>query len=134
MSTEPEPGDSPLAPPPGVPDGMFLMLPQPSAPGEVIPPIPVKFDVGLTEKDAKGHRWAILQALDGTVSVSFRIPWQLAAQQGAQIAAGLAAMQQKAAAEENGGLVVPGGGKSGGLFIPGRRGPGPVPPLNGGRR
>jgi hypothetical protein len=115
---------------------MFLALPQPTVPGEVVPPIPCEFGVGLTDKDAKGHRWAILQATDGTVSASFRIPWQLAAQVGAQLANGLAAMQQKAASEENGGLVVPGKPAGGGLFIPGpgQRTPGPIPPLNGSAR
>jgi len=129
MSTTPPPAE-----PPGIPEGMFLALPQPTQPGEIIPPIPVQFEVGLTDKDSKGHRWAILRATDGTVTVDFRIPWQLAAQQGMQIAQGLAGMQQRAASEENAGLVVPGGGPGGGLFIPGR-GPTPgVPPLNGNGR
>lgn len=137
---EPNPPDDPgptLTNPPGVPEGMFLALPQPSTPAEQIPPIPVEFGFGLTAKDAKGHRWAVLQATDGTVTNSYRIPWQMATQIGMQIAQGLNAMQQKAAAEENSGLVVPGRENGGGLVVarPGRT---PLPngttPLNLGKR
>ncbi len=102
---------------PGVPEGMFIPLPQPTQPGEVIPPIPCAFSAGLTNPDSKGNRWVILQGFDGTMSATFRIPWQIAAQIGAQIAAGLAEMQQKAASEQNGGLIVP-GGNAGGLLVP----------------
>lgn len=118
---------------PNMPEGMFLDIPKPTMPGEVIPPIPVDFQVGLTDKDVKGHRWVVLRGSDRTVTVDFRIPWQLAAQMGAGIAASLAAMQQKAASEENGGLVVPGKPAGGGLFVarPGQSVPRGIPPLNG---
>jgi hypothetical protein len=129
-----DPATSEVGTPPGIPEGMFLALPQPKTPGEVIPPIPVEFSVGLTDKDVHGHRWVVFQAADGTVSVSFRVPWQMAPQIGMQIANGLSAMAQKAAAEENGGLVVPGRPAGGGLFVA-RPGATPntagVPPLNG---
>lgn len=128
---EPAPDDQPPTPgvPVGMPDGSFLSLPQPTMPGEVIPPIPVTFAVGLTDPDVKGHRWAILRASDGTVTAEFRLPWQAAPQIGVNIAQGLAAMAQKASQEANGGLVLPnGGGQGGGLFVPapGSVGPGPA--------
>ncbi len=127
----PEPG---LEKPPGIPDGMFLM-PPPVGPGEVSPPLPTEFQVGLTPKDAKGHRWALLIGSDGTAEVKFRIPWQVAGQVGAAIAQGLAMMAAKAAQEENGGLIVPPGAQ-GGLFVarPGQLPPRGIPPLNGGGR
>jgi hypothetical protein len=129
--------ESQLTRPPGVPEGMFLALPTPTKPGEQIPPIPVEFGVGLTDKDVNGHRWAILQAADGTVSASFRVPWQMAGQIGMQIAQGLNAMMQRAASEENGGLVVPGRENGGGLVVA-RPGQTPMPngatPINLGKR
>lgn len=111
-----------------MPEGMFLELPKPTQEGEIIPPVPCEFAVGLTALDSKGHRWAILRVSDHTVSVELRIPWQLAGQIGQQIAAGLQAVMQKAASEASGGLIVPGGGKAGGLLIP------TVGPPAGGRR
>jgi hypothetical protein len=129
---EPTPDASPLTTPPGVPEGAFLALPQPTQPGEVIPPIPCQFQFGLTTPDVKGHQWVVLSIGDGTVTGQYRIPWQLAEQVGAQVAQGLSAMARRAASEANGGLVVPGGTR-GGLFVPGGPGRG-VPPLNGGGR
>lgn len=124
MSTDQEPpGGSALSAPDGMPEGAFLELPKPTEPGEMIPPIPCQFEFGLTPKDSKGHRWAVLQVTDGTVTAKFRIPWQVSGQVGMQIAQGLAAVQAKAASEENGGLVVPGRPAGGGLLVPGRGGP-----------
>lgn len=108
-------------PPQGVPEWLFLELPKPSVPGEIVPPIPVTFSVGLTDPDVHGHRWAILRGTDGTATVDWRIPWQMGPGVGMAIAQGLAAMAQKADEDETGGLVIPGrapGGGSG-LVIPG---------------
>jgi hypothetical protein len=130
MPTQDDPDRIPNAAPPGVPDGAFLMMPQPTVPGEVIPPIPMTFATGLTNPDVLGHRWAVLRCTDGTTTVDFRIPWQMAGQIGAAIAQGLAQMQQQAASEQNGGLIVP--SPPGSLLIPR---PGDArPPLNGGGR
>jgi hypothetical protein len=112
---------------------MFLAMPQPESPGEVVPPIPVEARVALTDPDTKGRRWAIIQMGDGTVSASFRIPWQLGPQFGQQLAAGLVQMAQRAASEENGGLVVP-GRNAGGLFVPVPGQGAHVPRPGGGRR
>jgi hypothetical protein len=116
-----------LKEPVGLPPGVFLEVPNPSVPGEILPPMATSFSVGLTGKDAKGHRWAILRGDDGTVAASFRIPWQVAAQWGAGIAQGLAAVAAQAEREQTGGLVVPGRGPGGvpGLFLPSPNGGGP---------
>jgi hypothetical protein len=108
-------------PGPPVPDGAFLVLPQPSTPGEVIPPIPVTFGFGLTNPDTKGHRWTVLRATDGTITADYRIPWQMAEQIGAGIAAGLAQMAQKAQAEEGPRLIMPNGAGPGALLLPDHR-------------
>lgn len=128
---QPPGGGSPLGQPPGVPEGMFLELPKPTVEGEVIPPVPVEFGAGLTGRDAKGHRWAILRVSDGTVTADIRIPWQVAAQVGAGIAQGLAAVQAQAAREQSGGLILP-NQAAGGLLIP--QPAGGWPPRNGARR
>lgn len=102
----------------GAAEGAFLQPPVPTEPGEVIPPIPCSFAVGLTDPDVKGHRWAILRGTDGTVTVDFRVPWQMAAQIGAGIGQGLAQMQSQAEQEASGGLILPGGSAAGSLLIP----------------
>ena len=101
------------------PDGSAVVPPQ-MPPGEELPPVPVAAAVGLTQPDAKGRRWAVLELRDGTVSMTVRIPWQAAEQFGMGIAQGLAAMQAKAASEQHQGLIVPNGagGRPGQLLIP----------------
>jgi hypothetical protein len=126
---EPDPG-APLSTPPGQPEGSFLALPQPKIEGEMIPPIPVQFHVGLTKPDVHGRLWALLIFDDGTVRAQARIPWQVAAESGAAIANGLAQMQARAEQMAGPQIVTP--PAAGGLIMPGQFGP--LPGLNGAGR
>lgn len=101
--------------------------PGPVDPGQ-LPLMPVQFATGLTEKDADGNRLAILRASDGTMTIDFHVPWQIAGQIGVGIAQGLARVQAQAQAEQGPQLILP-NQSAGGLFLPQ---PGePRPPLNG---
>lgn len=104
--------------------GMHLIRPQPSQEGAMVPPMDVTASVGLTQKDTAGRQWAILRFTDGTMTLDFRIPWQIAANYGVAIAQGLAAMQNKARSEEHSGLIVTNGagGQPGQILIPGAAG------------
>jgi hypothetical protein len=73
---------------------------------------PVTIRGGLTDPDAAGHQWALLEIIDGTMTTSLRVPWQNADQLGMGIAQILAQVKAQAAAKAGPQLIVPPAGAS----------------------
>jgi hypothetical protein len=93
--------------PNGAPPDWAMTNHLPQAEGAMEPAIALSGNVGLSDPDSAGHQWILLTLSDGTVSVTFRVPWHSVAAftgQIAQISAGLSAQAQALAGPS---LIVP---------------------------
>jgi len=99
--------------------------------GEIAPPMPLNGVVALTEPDAAGRIFMVVQFSDNTMTAQFRLPWQTAAQFGQQLAQQMAEQAARAQAMSGPQLVVPGVNAPPGIPTDLRP---PFPPPNGRKR
>lgn len=97
------PNQGPPAPPPS----WSLTIPAPVVDGTNPPCHPVTIRGGLTDQDAAGHQWALLEVTCGTVTAVLRLPWQNADNLGMGIAQILAQVKAQAEAKNGPQLIVP---------------------------
>jgi hypothetical protein len=106
------------------PNGAEFLLPPDLPAGQQPPPMPVRFDVSLTEPDTAGRVWIVWQFSDSTTTWQVRIPWQVAAGFAQQLLQATGQVAARAQALSGPTLITP--DMMGGLP--------PLPPPNGGGR
>jgi hypothetical protein len=105
--------DDDLMMPNQTPPPAWAMTVPAAQPDGVNPPCqPVMIRGGLSDADAAGRQWAILEVDDGTVTARIRLPWQNCDGVGAAIAQIMAQVKAGAVAKNGPGLIVPPTGAS----------------------
>jgi hypothetical protein len=97
---------------PTPPPAWSLTIPAPQPQGNNPPCHPITIRGAVTDPDAAGHQWAMLELDDGTVTARIRLPWQNADAVGMAIAQILAQIKAAVAAASGPQLIVPPAGTS----------------------